>query len=48
VDLTGVASDYLLTTFTLTHSIVAGGVYQFRYRAANKYGWGPYSEAAAI
>jgi hypothetical protein len=48
VDLTGASVDYLLTSYTLTTGLVAGGLYRFRYRAANKYGWGPWSEATTL
>jgi hypothetical protein len=32
----------------LTTGLVAGGSYRFRYRAANVYGWGPYSAEVTI
>lgn len=48
VDLAGASTEYLLTTYTLSSGPVAGGEYGFRYRAANKYGWGPWSEVATI
>jgi len=46
--LTGVAADYLSTSHTQTAALLAGGVYRFRYRAANKYGWGPFSDEVTI
>lgn len=48
VDLAGASVDYILTSYTLTNGLVAGGLYAFRYRAANKYGWGPWSDVATL
>lgn len=48
VDLTGVSTNYLLTTYTHDAAIVAGGSYGFRYRAANKFGWGEFSPVVTI
>jgi hypothetical protein len=47
-ELTGEASAYPSTTYTQLAGLLAGGAYRFRYRAANKYGWGPYSAAVTI
>jgi hypothetical protein len=47
-DLTGVSTNYLLTTYTHGAAIVAGASYRFRYRAANKFGWGAFSPVVTI
>jgi hypothetical protein len=40
--------DYPLTTHEQTVALEAGKAYKFRYRAANKHGWGPYSDSTTI
>ena len=45
--LVGEAPDSLLLTYT-KNGLTANVLYQFRYRVRNKYGWGTFSEAAAI
>jgi antitoxin (DNA-binding transcriptional repressor) of toxin-antitoxin stability system len=47
VDLTGVSTPSLATTYTQP-AVVAGGTYRFRYRASNKYGWGPFSDVLVV
>ena len=53
VDLAGVSSNYLLTSYVVTTGtggapIPAGTTYQFRVRAANAWGAGDYSPVATI
>lgn len=38
----------MLTTVSVTQGIRKGETYRFRYRALNKYGWGPYSDVSYI
>jgi hypothetical protein len=40
--------DSLVTTHTQAAGLLAGSLYLLRYRAANKYGWGPYSDPVTI
>ena len=45
-ELVGYSIPYLLLNYLVTNSnegIIPGVLYQFRYRARNKYGWGAYS-----
>ena len=44
IDLVGSATNFTSTTHTISAGIVAGTTYRFKYRALNKYGWGPYSD----
>ena len=48
VDLVGNSIDSLALTYTVSSSVVAGTLYQFRVRAKNYWGWGPYSTAVSI
>jgi hypothetical protein len=48
VSIVGYDSNSLLTTFLVTKSIVKGSYHQFRYRAKNTIGWGPYSGESSI
>ena len=41
-------ADYPQTTHEQTAALEAGKAYRFRYRAANKHGWGPYSDSVTI
>ena len=43
-DLQGLNTDDVSLSFGVTQSIQAGQTYQFRYRAKNVNGWGPFSE----
>ena len=43
-DLVGLSSPSLALQTTVTSSIQVGKVYQFRYRAKNSFGFGPYSD----
>lgn len=47
-DLIGNSIDSLALTYTVSSSVVAGTLYQFRVRAKNYWGWGPYSNAVSI
>lgn len=47
-DLTGFSMNYMLTRFVVTSGVVKGYPYQFRVRAKNAYGFGPYSDPANI
>ena len=47
-DLVGLVSPHLLAGYTVTTGVTPGTSHQFRVRAANVYGWGPYSPATAI
>jgi len=38
-DIVGRTSSYLLTSFTITTGVSAGGSYAFRVSAYNAYGW---------
>lgn len=44
IDLTGVETPYTETTYSVTSDITVGGTYEFRYRAKNSQGLGPFSE----
>ena len=46
--LTGIAIPHVSTTYTHTAGLLAGSTYRFRYRASNKYGWGPFSDPVSI
>lgn len=48
VSLAGYDSDYLKLWYVVTSNITKGTIYRFRYRAENKIGWGPYSDATFI
>jgi hypothetical protein len=53
VSLVGAASDSVLTQFTVQDAqdpayVVSGTVYEFRYRARNRQGWGAFSSATSI
>jgi hypothetical protein len=39
ISLIGESSNYQLTEANVTHSIIAGGLYKFRIKARNIYGW---------
>lgn len=44
----GFVTPYLQLTYTVLNSkegLTPGVAYQFRYRAKNKYGWGPFSDS---
>jgi hypothetical protein len=47
-DIQGLDPSSLLLTATQTNEVVGGQIYQFRVRASNVHGWGPYSEVVAI
>lgn len=47
ISLIGGTYNSLLTTFTVT-GLTPGHNYNFRYRAKNDFGWGPYSNIATI
>jgi hypothetical protein len=47
-DLYGVLPSAVLTQFILTSNIVRGQTYQFRIRAENNFGWGPFSTVTNI
>jgi len=47
-DLIGSASNFTSLTHTQSAGVTAGGSYKFRYRASNKYGWGPFSDEVSI
>lgn len=42
------STPFLSTSHTQAAGVLAGGTYRFRYRAANKYGWGPYSDEVVV
>jgi hypothetical protein len=44
IDLTGVETPFTDTTFSVTSDITVGRTYEFRYRAQNSQGFGPFSE----
>lgn len=48
VDLVGYSTPYLHNYLTVTSGVTAGGLYVFRYRAKNMYGWGPFSEPVTL
>ena len=43
-ELTGIYSLYTESQFLQTVGVSSGNYYQFRVRAKNEHGWGPYSE----
>lgn len=47
-DLVGLVSSYTGTSFVVTTSVSLGGSYNFKLRAKNIYGWGPYSSEFTI
>jgi hypothetical protein len=47
-DLVGLVSPHTQTAYTVTTGVTSGASHQFRVRAANVYGWGPYSPVTAI
>jgi hypothetical protein len=40
--------EFVLNEATIFESLTPGHSYQFRYRALNKYGWGPFSDVASF
>lgn len=44
-ELSGLSSNSLALTFTVTMSIQVGKVYRFRYRGLNAFGFGPFSDS---
>jgi hypothetical protein len=46
--LVGINSDYLLSTYLVTDSIVSGDYYQFKIEARNFWGWSTVSDIATI
>jgi hypothetical protein len=48
VTLVGFDSDSLATQFTVPTTLVGGTVYNFRYRAKNRQGWGDVSSTTGI
>jgi hypothetical protein len=46
--LAGLATDYLLTSYTVSSGVVPGESYRFRVRARNGLGWGPYSDSTTV
>lgn len=44
----GYSSNSLLTAYTVTSGIVKGRTHNFKYRARNAIGWGPFSSEVAI
>ena len=46
--LVGEGSDSLLEVFTVSGGVTRSGLYEFRHRAANIFGWGGYSPAVTI
>jgi hypothetical protein len=48
VDLVGVTSDYLLSSYTVTAGITAGSSYRFQIRAVNFWGAGAYSPVTTV
>jgi hypothetical protein len=48
IDIIGINAFYPSTSFTLTYGIRAGRVYNFRVRALNLWGWGPFSEMSWV
>lgn len=40
--------DSLIFTFEVTSNVYAGDLYQFRVRAKNVWGWGPFSPVLTI
>jgi hypothetical protein len=47
-DLVGYPTNSLLLTYLVSSGVSAGTSYQFKVRAKNLYGWGPYSSIATI
>lgn len=48
VDLIGYSTNSIATSFTINSGIIAGNPYQFRLRAKNIYGFGPFSTTTSI
>jgi hypothetical protein len=48
VSLTGLRSDQLELSYKVTQTIQRGGVFHFRLRAKNIWGWGEYSNVVAV
>ena len=44
----GYTTDFLLVSFTVIQDVIVGNSYQFRIRAKNAIGWGPYSNTLTI
>jgi hypothetical protein len=47
-ELTGVYSIYQSSNYVHKEDISSGNTYQFRVKAKNKHGWGPYSDIVSI
>ena len=47
-DLQGLSSDSTALTYTISSGLTAGTPYEFRLRAKNSFGWGPYSLITTI
>ena len=47
-DLTGVTSDEVILSSSVTNSIQVGLTYLFRYRAKNAHGWGEFSDSLSL
>lgn len=47
-NLIGSSTNSLTTSYIVTNSIVPGDYYQFKVRAQNKWGWGPFSPVFTI
>jgi hypothetical protein len=48
ISLIGYPIDNLVTNYRITHGVIKGQHYRFRYRARNFYGWGAYSDVATV
>ena len=40
--------EFVISEATIFESLTPGHSYQFKYRALNKYGWGPFSQAVSF
>ncbi len=48
INLVGYSAPYLHAVNVVTSGVTAGALYNFRYRARNVYGWGPFSDEVTI